>query len=248
MPVWSKDSRTIAYVLDRGTEQAIATYAFPDGVERVITPAGHHDDYPHWSPDGNSIAFVRDGTELRLYDLATKTDRVLARGIMDRRPFGDLGDIAFAPAGDWIAYVDQDAGGFANVRVVPISGGESHPVTFFPNAGGGTIAWAPDGTRLFFVTGQRTEQSDVAAIDLIPRAPQFREIRSGDSSTRRSPNCPRARCPRLFLAPPHARLRRRRRKHRRRHASSSMESAIGFRPCKPASTSPASASLPTARR
>ena len=66
LPVWAKDSRTIAYVIDRGTEQAIATYSFPDGSERVVTPAGHHDDYPHWSPDGKTIAFVRDGTELRL--------------------------------------------------------------------------------------------------------------------------------------------------------------------------------------
>jgi Tol biopolymer transport system component/C-terminal processing protease CtpA/Prc len=175
LPVWSKDSRTIAYVIDRGSEQAIATYAFPDGTEKVLTPPGHHDDYPHWSPDGTSIAFVRDGTELRIYDLATASERVLARGFMDRRPFGDPGDIAFSPAGDWIAYVDQDKGGFENVRVVPVAGGESRAVTFFPNAGSGTLAWAPDGTRLFFVTGQRTEPGDVAQIDLVPRAPKFRE-------------------------------------------------------------------------
>jgi len=175
LPVWSKDSRTIAYVVDRGAEQAIATYAFPDGAEKILTPPGHHDDYPHWSPDGTSLAFVRDGTELRLYDLATKSERVLARGVMDRRPFGDLGDIAFSPAGDWIAYVDQDKGGFENVRVVPVAGGESRAITFFPNANGGPLAWAPDGTRLFFVTGQRTEPGDVAQIDLVPRAPKFRE-------------------------------------------------------------------------
>ena len=104
-PVWAAGSRRIAYVVDRGLEQAIATYDFPDGPQRIITPAGHHDDYPHWSPDGKSLAFVRDGRELHLMDVATRADRVVAHGIMDRRPFGDMGDIAFSPAGDWIAYV-----------------------------------------------------------------------------------------------------------------------------------------------
>jgi tricorn protease len=175
LPVWAHDNRTIAYVIDRGDEQALATYAFPDGPERVLTPAGHHDDYPHWAPDGQSLVFVRDGVELRSYDLGSKTDRLLAHGVMDRRPYGDLHDIAFSPAGDWIAYVDQDPGGFSNVRVVPAKGGESRALTFLPNANGGPLAWAPDGTRLYFVTGQRTEQGDVAQVDLIARTPRFRE-------------------------------------------------------------------------
>jgi tricorn protease len=175
LPVWSHDSRTLAYVVDRGGEQAIALYAFPDGPERMITPAGHHDDYPHWSPDGTSLAFVRDGTELRVYDVATRSEKLLTRGVMDRRPFGDLGDIAYSPAGDWIAYVDQDNAGFSNVRVVPSGGGESHALSFLPNGSCGPLAWAPDGTRLYYVSGQRTEDADVVQIDLIPRAPRFHE-------------------------------------------------------------------------
>lgn len=175
LPVWNADSRRIAYVIDRGTEQAIATYAFPDGPERIITPPGHHDDYPHWSPDGKTLAFVRDGVELHLFDVASRTDRIAARGFLDRRPFGDEGDIAFSPRGDWIAYTGQDRGGFSNVRVVPVAGGPSRAVSFLPNASGGPVAWSPDGTRLYFVTSQRTEAADVAQIDLTPRAPRFRE-------------------------------------------------------------------------
>lgn len=175
IPVWAPDSRRVAYVVDRGLEQAIATYSFPDGPSQVVTPRGHHDDYPHWSPDGTQLAYVRDGRELHVLDLATKTDRVVARGALDRRPFGDLGNIAFAPAGDWIAYVDTDAQGFANVRVVRTTGGETHEVTNLPNAQGGPLAWAPDGSRLFYITSQRTENGEIAQIDLVPRPPRFRE-------------------------------------------------------------------------
>jgi tricorn protease len=175
LPVWAPGSRRIAYVVDRGTEQAIGTYDFPDGPERIATPPGHHDDYPHWSPDGKTLAFVRDGVELHLLDVTTHVDRTLTRGVMDRRPFGDEGDIAFSPAGDWIAYVDQSGSGYSNVRVVPTSGGPSRPVTFLPNTDGGPVTWSPDGTKLFFVTSQRTEAGDVAEIDLIPQAPHFRE-------------------------------------------------------------------------
>jgi tricorn protease len=175
LPVWAAGSRRIAYVVDHGNQTAIAIYDFPDGPERIVTPPGHYDDYPHWSPDGKSLAFVRDGVELHVLDLATDADRVVAHGVMDRRPFGSEGDIAFSPAGDWIAYVDQDRGGYSNVRVVPASGGASRAVTFLPNTNGGPVTWSPDGTRIFFVTAQRTEAADVAQVDLIPQAPHFRE-------------------------------------------------------------------------
>ena len=175
LPTWAPGSRRIAYVVDRGLEQAIATYEFPDGPERVLTPSGHHDDYPHWSPDGKSLAFVRDGRELHVLDVATQADRVVAHGTMDRRPFGDPGDVAFSPTGDWIAYLDNDREGFTNVYVVPTAGGTPRAVTFLPNGNGGPLAWSPDGTRLFLVTSQRTEAGQIAQVDLVPRSPQFRE-------------------------------------------------------------------------
>jgi tricorn protease len=176
VPMWAPGSQRIAFTVDGGTETAIATYDFPDGPERTITPPGHFDDYPHWSPDGKSLAFVRDGRELRLLDVATLSERVLATAALDRRPFGDLGDIAFSPAGDWIAFVsDFHARGFANVSVVPVGGGELRKIADLPDGSAGPLVWSPDGTRLYFVTSQRTENGQIAQIDLIPRAPRFRE-------------------------------------------------------------------------
>ncbi len=175
VPVWAPGSRRIAFVIDRGAEQALATYDFPDGPERTLTPAGHHDDYPRWSPDGASLAYVRDGRELHVLDVASRADRIVARGVLDRRPFGDVRDVAFSPAGDWIAYIDQDRDGFSNVYLVPAAGGTPRAITFLPNANAGTLAWTRDGTRIFFATSQRTENGAIAQVDLVPRPPRFRE-------------------------------------------------------------------------
>jgi tricorn protease len=40
---------------------------------------------------------------------------------------------------------------------------------------GGSVTWSPDGAFLLFDTAQRTESSQVARIDLVPRVPRFRE-------------------------------------------------------------------------
>ena len=160
---------------DAGDTQAIALYAFPDGPARTITPPGHHDDYPHWSPDGTKLEFVRDGTEIHLTDSTTGSDRIVARGTFDRRPFGAEDDIAFSPGGEWLAFVDQPPGGFSNAYVVPVAGGTSHAVTALPNTNSGPLAWAPDGKRLYLVTAQRTENGAVAQVDLTPQAPRFGE-------------------------------------------------------------------------
>jgi C-terminal processing protease CtpA/Prc len=48
-------------------------------------------------------------------------------------------------------------------------------VSFLPNAFTGSVAWHPDGTALFLVSGQRTESGQLARVDLVPRAPRFRE-------------------------------------------------------------------------
>ncbi|MEO6877666.1 MAG: PDZ domain-containing protein, partial [Gemmatimonadaceae bacterium] len=110
-----------------------------------------------------------------MLDVATKQDRLLATGELDRPPRFPDHAIAWSPDGRWVAFLTGEPGGFQNPHVVALAGGVARPVSFLPNANGGSIAWSPDGSYLLFDTSQRTEQSQIARVDLVPRTPHFRE-------------------------------------------------------------------------
>jgi len=64
---------------------------------------------------------------------------------------GDKTDASFSPPdGEYIMY-SYDQGGleFANLFVVPVSGGNSTRVTYF-NGYDGAPSWSPDGNRIAF--------------------------------------------------------------------------------------------------
>ncbi|MEJ7662819.1 MAG: hypothetical protein WKG07_26300 [Hymenobacter sp.] len=61
------------------------------------------------------------------------------------------------------------------MQVVPAAGGAARPVSFLANSNSNTLSWSPDGKYLLFDTGQRTEDAQVARIDLQLRTPRFRE-------------------------------------------------------------------------
>ena len=92
---------------------------------------------PTWSPDGKSIAFIRNRKELRVISLDGSNDRVLARGEFDNNT------IAWSPDSHWVVYVPTGPDGFSNLFAVPAAGGaEPRPLTFLANGEGATrIAW-----------------------------------------------------------------------------------------------------------
>lgn len=173
--VWTPDSRKIAYVSDREGAFNIYSYDFTTNTEAPLARGVGNNYTPSFSPDGKTLAFIRDGRELRAVDLETKQERLLAKAYLERPPLTDERAIAWSPDSKWIAYLAVGERAFSNVNVVPVAGGESKPISFLANSSSGSVSWSPDGKYVLFNTAQRTEDGRLARVDLIPRTPKFRE-------------------------------------------------------------------------
>ncbi len=173
---WAPDSRRVAYASERDGAAHIFLFDFRTNAETQLTRAAASDTAPRISPDGKSLAFVREGKELRVIDLESKQERLLASGHLARNPRG----LAWSPDSRWIAYLGLTGKSFRNVLAVPAAGGEPRAVTSLPNLNSNNLSWSPDGTFIIFNTSQRTEEGQAVRVDLILRTPRFREDRFRD--------------------------------------------------------------------
>lgn len=172
---WSPDSHRLVYVSNREGAPHIYLYDFTANVELQLTRDGAGDTTPRFSPDGKTIAFARGAGELRALDIESKQERSLSQASLNRQPFISERPFVWSPDSRWIAFMTVSGKLFKNVHVVPAAGGTAQPVSFLANSFGSTVSWSPDGTYILFDTGQRTEDFQVARIDLLPRTPRFRE-------------------------------------------------------------------------
>lgn len=193
-PVWSADSRKIAYVSARDTAQHVYLYDVAAATETALTSGTGVDLSPAFSPDGKSLLYLRNRRELHVIDLETKGDRVVSTGA-----FGDAIDRPqpmWSPDGRWIALFAIGEKQFTNVSLAPVAADATprvtQPVSFLANVYANSIAWSHDGTYLLFDTSQRTEAGQLARVDLTLRTPRFREDQFRDLFTQpvRTPTTP----------------------------------------------------------
>lgn len=111
---WSPDGKAVAFTLDRGTHAFIGLWRVKQGAMAFLAPALGQDSLPAFSPDGRSLAFVREHmpiayqkTEkasfwaLHVYDLSSDTDHVVWTA-----PAGQ-GARFFAPEGSGLLWADN---------------------------------------------------------------------------------------------------------------------------------------------
>ncbi len=177
---WAPDSRKLVYVSERNGAAQVFLYDFVAESETQITSSAEPDAAPRFSPDGKLLAFLRGGRTVMIYDLEKKQERVLAEDAVGRMPLVSRKSLAWSPDGMWVAFSSRGARGFANILVAPKDGGEAKPVSFLANSSASTVEFSPDGKYLLFDTSQRTEETRIARVDLIPRTPRFREDRFRD--------------------------------------------------------------------
>jgi len=175
---WAPDSLRVAYIGLRDAVSHIFLYDFSHRTETQLTRDAISDQGPRFSPDGKSIAFIRGRKELRLVDLESKQERVLASGYIG----GGFGGAACAwsPDSRWLVYANSGAHNLRNLYVVPATGGGPRQISFLANTNINSIQWSPDGKFVLYETGQRTEIPAVARIDLLPRQPIYTEEKFDD--------------------------------------------------------------------
>ncbi len=195
-PVWSADSRRIAYVSARDNAQHVYLYDVAAATETALTSGAAVDLSPAFSPDGTSLLYLRDRRELHVIDLESKADRVVSTGT-----FGDAIDRPqpmWSPDGRWVALFAIGEKQFTNVSLAPVAADATpritQPVSFLANVYANSIAWSRDGSYLLFDTSQRTEAGQLARVDLTLRTPKFREDQFRDLFTQpvRTPAAPTA--------------------------------------------------------
>lgn len=174
-PTWSPDSGRLVYVAAREGTQNLYQYDFTTNTESRITTGTAPDISPVFSPDGRHLAYFRDRKELRVVTFEGKTERVLATGMFADALSAPLP--VWGPSGDWIAVFVIGAKSFTNVSLVPTAApaGPPRPVSGLANVYANSIAWTPSGETILFDTRQRTEQGQLARVDLTLRTPKFRE-------------------------------------------------------------------------
>jgi Tol biopolymer transport system component/C-terminal processing protease CtpA/Prc len=172
---WAPDSRRLAYASTRDGAAHIFLYDFATNTETELTRGADNDVTPRFSPDGKMLAFQRGGRELRVIDLDSKQERLLATTNLDREPLVSDRAFTWSPDSRWIAFMPVSEKLFRNVYVIATAGGQARPISFLANSASSSVSWSPDGTYILFDTGQRTENFNLARVDLLPRTPRFRE-------------------------------------------------------------------------
>ncbi len=173
--MWAPDSRRLVYVSGRDGTPHLFLYDFNNNTETQLTSDAADDSTPCFSPDGKSIAFIRGAKELRVMDVAGKKERVVVTAFFERPPIVADRPYVWSPDGKWLAYIPVSENQFKNVHIVAVDGGTGRPASFLANVFSNTLSWSPDGTFMLFDSGQRTESTQLARVDLVPRTPRFRE-------------------------------------------------------------------------
>ena len=181
-PVWSPDSRKLAFVSDREDHSFIGVYDTDNPGITYLGPAVDRDTSPTWSPDGTKVAFIRrPGLPFGARaDLGDASPDDLPDGMTEAR-FGGGHDFSIwvgdartgearevwhnAPddeihrevrsviwAGDHIIF-EAEPEGWRRYYSVAAAGGTTSPVELTPGDGiAEYISLSPDGRTLFYAT------------------------------------------------------------------------------------------------
>ncbi len=148
-PRWSPDGKYLAYV----SRDEIWIVPAEGGRARKLTDHGHESTDPIFSPDSQRIYYIsKRGTYGNLAATTPAGDWPVALTRFD----GDVSDPRPSPDGRRIAFVYHPPSDLnrSEICLVPAVGGEVRHLTGQPGVWDVRPRWAPDGSRLAFVSNR----------------------------------------------------------------------------------------------
>ena len=153
---WSPDGRRIAFAGNRHGQYDVWTVEVPSGKARRLTDGPELEVYPAWSPDSQSVLFVRlDGAWMDHTIVEVLAgggeERVIARDedFFDYGEGGTFGYPLVSPDGATVVFPSYRSG-WINYWKVSRSGGEPRPLAS-AEADQTEGAWSPDGAGFLYV-------------------------------------------------------------------------------------------------
>jgi tricorn protease len=186
---WSPDSKRIVYVSERSGSLDLFQYEFAAEKETQLTNTPDNDAAPAFSPDGRSLAFVRNSRAVFIQETDSKREREVTKLYADPPPLLGGDALRWSPDNKWIAFLTAapENRSYVNVNVAPANGGQARPVSFLANSNSSSVSWSPDGSYILFDSSQRTEEGVIARVDLKLRTPRFREDQFRDLFRQENP-------------------------------------------------------------
>ena len=149
-PVWSRDSRSVAFMWERaGVSNLFVVPADGSAKPVAITKDGRQVAGVTWGWDSKALYFTTGGTLMK----------VIPDGAHAPEPAQFPGRGAtFSPDGTRIAYLGAGSAPGTEIRVRSLVDGGDRVVATFAGAAGG-VTWTTDGKRLTFTSGGGRGQS-----------------------------------------------------------------------------------------
>ena len=154
-PAWSPDGKLIAFVSITKTAERIAVMPSEGGSPDLLTPPSERCIHPAWLPDGRQLGYCTDDdlappkkndADIKIFDLATRSERVLITGGVNTYP-------VWSPDGRSIAFRRMLGEKNSEVFVADRDGSNTRNLSNSP-AFDGWPAWSPDGRRLAFASNR----------------------------------------------------------------------------------------------
>jgi len=171
-PSFSPDGDQVAFSWDGEKQDNFDIYIklIGSGAPLRLTTDPAVDVCPKWSPDGRSIAFLRQATagKFAVMTVAALGGQERKLGELD----GPAGDVSWAPDGKWLAVAGQIGEQDHGIYLVSAESGEQRKLTNPPadNDGDAFPAFSHDGRSLAFC---RFKSYQVSSLYVLPLSAKF---------------------------------------------------------------------------